>query len=65
VQELLERTDHGIERIAAECGLTPLILRRHFTRRLGASPQSYRRRFSQTLELSEAACGYSGSALPP
>jgi transcriptional regulator GlxA family with amidase domain len=47
-QELLERTDHGIEQIAAECGLTPLMLRRHFTRRLGISPQSYRRRFTQT-----------------
>jgi transcriptional regulator GlxA family with amidase domain len=46
-QELLERTDHGIEQIAAECGLTPLMLRRHFTRSLGISPQSYRRRFTQ------------------
>jgi len=46
-QELLERSDHGIEQIAAECGLTPLMLRRHFTRRLGISPQSYRRRFTQ------------------
>jgi len=46
-QELLERTDHGIEQIAAECGLAPLVLRRHFTRRLGISPRSYRRRFTQ------------------
>jgi transcriptional regulator GlxA family with amidase domain len=46
-RELLERSDHGIEQIAAECGLTPLMLRRHFTRRLGISPQSYRRRFTQ------------------
>jgi transcriptional regulator GlxA family with amidase domain len=46
-QELLERSDHGIEQVAAECGLTPLMLRRHFTRRLGISPQSYRRRFTQ------------------
>lgn len=46
-QELLERSDHGIEQIAAECGLTPLMLRRHFTRRLGINPQSYRRRFTQ------------------
>jgi AraC-like DNA-binding protein len=32
-QEMLERTDHGIEQIAADCGLAPLMLRRHFTRR--------------------------------
>jgi transcriptional regulator GlxA family with amidase domain len=46
-QEMLERTDHGIEQVAARCGLTPLMLRRHFTRRWGISPQSYRRRFTQ------------------
>jgi transcriptional regulator GlxA family with amidase domain len=70
-QELLERTDHGIEQIAAESGLTPVMLRRHFSRRLGISPQSYRRRFSQLPvpgrpvpgELSsagEAQSGYRG-----
>jgi transcriptional regulator GlxA family with amidase domain len=46
-QELLERTDHGIEQIAGDCGLTPLMLRRHFTRRWGITPQAYRHRFSQ------------------
>jgi transcriptional regulator GlxA family with amidase domain len=46
-QELLERTDHGIEQVAADCGLTPLMLRRHFARRWGVTPQAYRRRFSQ------------------
>jgi transcriptional regulator GlxA family with amidase domain len=46
-QELLERTGRGIEQIAADCGLTPLMLRRHFARRWGISPQAYRRRFSQ------------------
>jgi len=46
-QELLERTDHGIEQIAADCGLAPLMLRRHFTRRWGVTPQAYRHRFSQ------------------
>jgi len=46
-QELLERTDHGIEQVAADCGLAPLMLRRHFTRRWGVTPQAYRHRFSQ------------------
>jgi transcriptional regulator GlxA family with amidase domain len=46
-QELLERTDHGIERIAADCGLAPMMLRRHFTRRWSITPQAYRNRFSQ------------------
>jgi transcriptional regulator GlxA family with amidase domain len=45
-QELLERTDQGIEQVAAGCGLTPMMPRRHFTRRWGISPQAYRRRFS-------------------
>lgn len=38
VQELLECTDGGIEQVAAECGLTALMLRRHFARRLGVTP---------------------------
>jgi transcriptional regulator GlxA family with amidase domain len=46
-QEMLERTDRGIEQIAADCGLTALMLRRHFARRWGITPQAYRRRFSQ------------------
>jgi transcriptional regulator GlxA family with amidase domain len=46
-QELLERTDQGIEQIAADCGLAPMMLRRHFTRRWGITPQAYRHRFSQ------------------
>jgi transcriptional regulator GlxA family with amidase domain len=46
-QELLERTDRPIEQVAADCGLTPLMLRRHFARRWGITPQAYRRRFSQ------------------
>jgi AraC family transcriptional regulator, transcriptional activator FtrA len=44
-QELLERTDRGIEQVATDCGLTPLMLRRHFARRWGVTPQAYRRRF--------------------
>jgi transcriptional regulator GlxA family with amidase domain len=46
-QELLERTDRGIEQVAADCGLTALMLRRHFGRRWGVTPQAYRRRFTQ------------------
>ncbi|HSZ42788.1 MAG TPA: helix-turn-helix domain-containing protein [Trebonia sp.] len=46
-QELLERTDRGIEQIAADCGLTALMLRRHFARRWAITPQAYRLRFSQ------------------
>lgn len=46
-QELLERTGRGVEQIAADCGLTPLMLRRHFASRWGITPQAYRRRFSQ------------------
>ncbi|HEX9064930.1 MAG TPA: helix-turn-helix domain-containing protein [Streptosporangiaceae bacterium] len=46
-QELLERTSYGIEQIAAECGLAPMMLRRHFSRRWGITPQVYRQRFSQ------------------
>jgi transcriptional regulator GlxA family with amidase domain len=46
-QELLERTDLGVEQVAADCGLTPLMLRRHFARRWGITPQAYRHRFSQ------------------
>ncbi len=46
-QELLEHSDHSIEQIAAECGLSPLMLRRHFARMCGTTPQAYRRTFSQ------------------
>jgi transcriptional regulator GlxA family with amidase domain len=47
-QELLEHTGDGVEQIAVECGLTPLMLRRHFAHRYGTTPQAYRRTFSQT-----------------
>lgn len=46
-QELLECTDRGVEQVAAECGLTALMLRRHFAQRLGITPQAYRREFTQ------------------
>jgi transcriptional regulator GlxA family with amidase domain len=51
-QELLERTDRGIEQVAADCGLAPLMLRRHFARRWGVTPQAYRHRFSQLAGVS-------------
>jgi transcriptional regulator GlxA family with amidase domain len=46
-QELLENSDASIEQVAAACGLTPLVLRRHFIRSCGTTPQAYRRTFSQ------------------
>ena len=45
-QELLETTDRGIERISAECGLSPETLRHHFSRLLHTSPSAYRRTFT-------------------
>ncbi|MGO4536465.1 GlxA family transcriptional regulator [Leifsonia sp. 2MCAF36] len=46
-RELLERTDLGVEQIAARVGLgTGANLRLHFQRILGTSPTEYRRTFS-------------------
>ena len=47
-QELLEHTAEPVEQIAARCGLTSLMLRRHFARTYGTTPQAYRRTFGQT-----------------
>ncbi len=45
-QQLLESTDLPVERVAAESGFgSPVTLRAHFARRVGASPQSYRAAF--------------------
>ena len=45
-QELLEGTDLPVEAVAARCGFaTAAGLRKHFCRRLGATPQQYRRTF--------------------
>jgi transcriptional regulator GlxA family with amidase domain len=42
-QEMLERTDAGIDQIAARCGLgSAATLRRHFTRTTGVTPTAYR-----------------------
>jgi AraC family transcriptional activator FtrA len=45
-QELLETTDRGVERISADCGLSPETLRHHFNRLLHTSPSAYRRTFA-------------------
>jgi transcriptional regulator GlxA family with amidase domain len=48
-EELLERTDHPIERIAAQVGFgNAATLRHHFSRARTVSPQQYRRTFSAT-----------------
>lgn len=45
-ERLLERTDEPVERVAAMSGFgTATLLRHHFTRRRGTSPQAYRRAF--------------------
>lgn len=46
-EELLERTDQPVERIAGEVGFgNAATLRHHFTRIRGVSPQAYRRQFA-------------------
>lgn len=46
-QELLERTDLGIDQVAAQSGFgTAGVLRRQFRRTLGTTPDAYRRTFS-------------------
>ncbi|MGW5718086.1 helix-turn-helix domain-containing protein [Amycolatopsis sp. NPDC003865] len=45
-QELLEKTDSPVEKIAASVGMgTATTLRRHFTRTVGVPPDTYRRTF--------------------
>jgi transcriptional regulator GlxA family with amidase domain len=47
-EELLEATDHPVERIATEVGFgNAAALRHHFTRSRGLSPQDYRRTFGR------------------
>jgi transcriptional regulator GlxA family with amidase domain len=46
-QRLLEATELSIEHVASEVGLrSPTVLREHFSRVLGTSPNAYRRAFS-------------------
>jgi len=45
-EELLETSDHSVDQIAAEVGFgAAAVLRHHFTRIRGVSPQQYRRTF--------------------
>ena len=47
-EEMLEATDHPVERIAALVGFgNAATLRHHFTRARGLSPQDYRRTFGR------------------
>jgi transcriptional regulator GlxA family with amidase domain len=46
-EQMLERTDHSIDEIAADVGFgNAATLRHHFTRARGVSPQAYRRQFA-------------------
>ena len=48
-QRLLEQTDLGLDRIAADCGFgSAAVLRQNFARALGLSPTAYRSRFACT-----------------
>jgi transcriptional regulator GlxA family with amidase domain len=50
---LLEESDLGVEQIAARVGFnSAVVLREHFRREIGLSPQDYRRRFGVPEELS-------------
>jgi transcriptional regulator GlxA family with amidase domain len=45
-RRLLEDTDASVEQVASRTGLgTAAILRHHFTRQVGTTPQAYRRTF--------------------
>ena len=45
-QQLLEESDLGLEPVAQQAGFgTAAVMRHHFTRVLGTSPQAYRRTF--------------------
>ena len=48
LRALLERSERGVEQIAAEAGLgTGANLRLHFQRILGTTPSEYRRTFAR------------------
>jgi transcriptional regulator GlxA family with amidase domain len=55
-QRLLERTDFGLDRIAAESGFgSAAVLRQNFARTLGITPTAYRARFACTPAAEAAA----------
>jgi transcriptional regulator GlxA family with amidase domain len=48
-ERMLEQTEEPVERIAARAGFgSATVMRHHFTRRRGTSPQAYRRAFRQS-----------------
>lgn len=50
-QEVLEQTGIGVDEVARQCGFgTSAVLRHHFARVLGTTPQAYRRQFACTDE---------------
>ncbi|HET7551428.1 MAG TPA: helix-turn-helix domain-containing protein [Gemmatimonadaceae bacterium] len=50
-QQLLENTDHPVERVAGECGFGSAVsLRVHFRREFRTSPLAYRRAFRRSRE---------------
>ncbi|GHJ29653.1 AraC family transcriptional regulator [Streptomyces hygroscopicus subsp. sporocinereus] len=54
-RELLETTDHSVDRVARDCGLgTAANLRLHFRRALGTTPTAYRRTFRRSTAHSPA-----------
>ena len=55
-QRLLEETELGLDRIAAECGFgSAAVLRQNFARTLGLTPTAYRARFSCAGEVPAAS----------
>ncbi len=55
-QRLLEQTDFGLDRIAAESGFgSAAVLRQNFARTLGMTPTAYRARFSCAREADVSA----------
>ena len=55
-QRMLERTDFGLDQIAAECGFgSAAVLRQNFARILGTTPTAYRARFSCATDEAPAA----------
>jgi transcriptional regulator GlxA family with amidase domain len=54
-QRLLEETDQPVEAVAALVGFgSASVLRHHFSRRVGTTPNDYRRTFSGPREVRSA-----------
>jgi transcriptional regulator GlxA family with amidase domain len=54
-EQLLEQTEEPVERVATMVGFgSATVLRHHFARRRGTSPQSYRRTFRRTSDRPQA-----------